>query len=506
MRHLTPALAALAATLACSVASAEAAPVLDVTPHGVRVENEPALDGPWSQAGPLPSARATGSAAPPAVRLAAKRDLVKQTIDRAFARKAIDAPTRARYLASWAAARGTLRGLSGQRQIELDYVVATLQRLAAGKRLAARLEPMFTILDRNREWWAKAGPPASGARLRFGASRMIFQYFPGEGLQFHPLANFGQANGYWLGHRDADLRSLVEDLLKMRVDRGGFVTWEYYFAFGGGSPPWISGMAQGTAMQALSRASKRLTDPALLEVARRAQGAFQVRTPVGVHAPQGNRDWYALYSFAPRLNVLNGMLQAVSGLFTYQQFSNDTEGKRLFDAGDRTARAVIDSYDTGAWSLYDRPGGSPGHEASLNYHTLNRDFSQTLCKVTGAPVYCTAADRFTRYLKEDPRLDPFSAVPSPARSGKGVRFKFRLSKVGRVGIVVKDAASGRTYLSTSASFEHGDHYFRWVPPQRAGEHTYDYALYARDLAGNSASVKDQVRVRGGRPGKPGAGA
>jgi D-glucuronyl C5-epimerase C-terminus len=506
MRRLTPALAALGAAFACSVASAAAAPVLDVTQHGVRVENEPALDGPWSVTGPLPGAPVAAGAARPAAHLAAKADLVKRTIERAFARKSIDARTRSRYLASWAAARHTLRALGGQRRIELGYVFATLQRLAAGKRLAGRLEPMFTILDRNREWWAKAGPPASGARLRFGASRMIFQYFPGEGLQFHPLANFGQANGYWLGHREGDLRSLVEDLLKMRVDRGGFVTWEYYFAFGGGSPPWISAMAQGTAMQALSRASKRLSDPALLDVARRARGAFERRTPVGVHAPQGNRDWYALYSFAPSLNVLNGMLQAVSGLFTYQQFSNDAEGQRLFHAGDQTARAVIDSYDTGAWSLYDRPGGHAGHEANLNYHTLNRDFAQTLCKATGATAYCKAAERFTRYLKEDPKLDPVRAVPSPARSGSSVRFQFRLSKIGRVGIVVKDAASGKTYLSTSASFEHGDHYFRWVPPRRAGEHTYDYTLYARDLAGNSGSVKDQVRVKGGKPGKPFSGA
>ena len=62
---------------------------------------------------------------------------------------------------------------------------------------------MFLILDRNREWWAKAGPPGSGARLRFGGSRVIFQYFPGMGLQIHPLANFGQANGYWYGRTNS---------------------------------------------------------------------------------------------------------------------------------------------------------------------------------------------------------------------------------------------------------------------------------------------------------------
>jgi hypothetical protein len=189
------------------------------------------------------------------------------------------------------------------------------------------------------------------------------------------------------------------------------------------------------------------------------------------------------------------MLQAVSGIHTYYEFSRDPLAQQLFETGDRTARAVIGSYDTGAWSLYSRPGGRPGPEANLNYHKLNRDFARTLCKATSAPEYCTAADNFSSYLKTDPTLDPYRAAPSPAVAGKGVKFRFKLSKVGRVGIVVKDSASGRTYLSTSASFAHGQRYFRWIPPKFRGEHTYRFTLYARDLAGNSASVDGKIRVK-----------
>lgn len=482
-----------------AAAPAEAARVLDVTPQGVRATDEPALDGRWSEAGPV--SRATPS---PARSLrsvqAAARDRVKETVNDAFERGAIDVATRDRYLTSWSAARRTYRALRGQRRRELGYVIGTVRRLAAEKRLAARLVPAFLILDRNREWWVKAGPPASGARLRFGASRVIFQYFPGEGLQLHPLANFGQANGYWYARRDNDLRSLLRDLALLAVDRGGFLTWEYYFAYGGGSPPWISGMAQGTAMQAYARASKRLSDPALLTIAQRARGAFERRTPVGVYAPQGSEDWYALYSFAPRLNVLNGMLQAVNGVRTYTEFIADPAAQAIFAKGDRTAQAVIGRFDTGAWSLYNRPGGRPGHEANLNYHTLNRDFARNLCRATKAEPYCTATEHFTEYLQTDPTLDPFRAAPSPAKGGKGVKFRFKLSKVGRVAISVKDDASGKTYLSTSAYLAYGNHSFRWVPPKRARERTYTYTLSARDLAGNSSSVTGDLRVVGSRPG------
>ena len=118
--------------------------------------------------------------APPAARASA--DPVTHHDRRARPRAARSTPSSSpRYLASYSAARRTLRAPVGQRRAELGYVLDTLRSLARQKRLTARLRPMFLILDRNREWWAKAGPPGSGARLTFGGSRVIFQYFPGQG-------------------------------------------------------------------------------------------------------------------------------------------------------------------------------------------------------------------------------------------------------------------------------------------------------------------------------------
>lgn len=436
---------------------------------------------------------AAATAPPPAAAAARKADPVKTTIVRAAANGAIDAQQRADYLESYSAARRTLRGLSGQRRAELGYVLDTLRSLARQKRLTARLRPMFLTLDRNREWWAKAGSPGSGARLTFGASRVIFQYFPGKGLQIHPLANFGRLNGYWQGRKNSDLRSMAADLVSLGVKRNGYLAWEYYFEFGGGRPPWVSGMAQGTAMQALARAGDRLADPALTQLGRRGLGAFEQRTPRGVRVPQSDGDWYALYSFAPKLYVLNGHLQAVNGLRTHAELSGDAAVLERFQAGDTAARQRISSFDTGAWSLYSRPSWVTGPEANLNYHTLNRDFARNLCRGTAEPAYCEAADSFTRYLKEDPTLDPVRAAPSPATGGRGVRFRFRVSKIGRVGVVVR--AGGRTYLSTSASFARGGRYIRWVPPRLRTERTYEYTLYARDLAGNSSSTTGELRVK-----------
>ena len=211
-------------------------------------------------------------------------------------------------------------------------------------------------------------------------------------------------------------------------------------------------MAQGTAMQALARGAQRLNDPALPRGRRaRARAPSSAARRRACASPQGADDWYALYSFAPQLNVLNGMLQAVNGMRTYAEYRRRPDGAAsCFEAGDRTARRSIASYDTGAWSLYNRPGGQPGPEANLNYHTLNRDFARNLCKGDqGRAAYCKAADHFTQYLKEDPTLDPHGAVPSPARAGKGVRFRFKLSKIG-ARRASSCAPSGKTYLVARA--------------------------------------------------------
>src|SRR3712207_6945373 len=54
----------------------------------------------------------------------------------------------------------------------------------------------------------------------------------------------------------ARFRAAADNIVRLAVDRGRFKAWEYYFAFGGGRAPWISGLSQATGMQ--DRKSTRL--------------------------------------------------------------------------------------------------------------------------------------------------------------------------------------------------------------------------------------------------------
>ena len=164
--------------------------------------------------------------------------------------------------------------------------------------------------------------------------------------------------------------------------------------------PWISGMTQGTAIQAYSRAAVRLQNPPYFEIARAALGVFRTPPPEGVRVDTPVGAQYVQYSFAPQLHILNGFVQALNGLFDFASLANDAEGRALFAAGEAQARVEVPTFDTGAWSLY-----RPGEESDLGYHKLLRDFLRNLCaRVSEPAVYCTEADKLTSYLFQPPVL------------------------------------------------------------------------------------------------------
>jgi hypothetical protein len=82
-------------------------------------------------------------------------------------------------------------------------------------------------------------------------------------------------DGYWYIHPELD------ELSRLAVRRGRrFIAWEYLFDFGGGPPPWMSGMAQATAITALARGARLLNRPDYDATAEAALGAFETQPPL----------------------------------------------------------------------------------------------------------------------------------------------------------------------------------------------------------------------------------
>ena len=390
--------------------------------------------------------------------------------------------------AAYLDAKRRMRALSGTRASQMRAVLGTLEQIAARRQLTpSRIAPLWLTLQRNLEWWTTGPLLASGRRVEFQGSELVWQYYPGQGLQLQVLGNFGKLNGLWGGRENDRLAFMLDELLPLAAERAGGLAWEYYFTFGGGRPPWVSGMAQGTAVQALARAATRLRRQAdVLPVAQRALAVFETPAPRGVRVPAETGDHYAIYSFAPRLRVLNGFIQALNGLHDYARLSGDLRGAALFAAGEPQARGETPAYDTGAWSLYSR--GSSTRESDLGYHDLLTDFLEGLCDRTGQDVYCTTAANFVTYRSQPPLVQ---VEPRRLRGGTAGRVAFELSKISSVSLRITRG----TRVVEERPFGvvgYGRRTFGWDVPRRRGDYTVELAV--RDLAGNPASASAVVTV------------
>src|SRR5947209_12002168 len=118
-------------------------------------------------------------------------------------------------------------------------------------------------------------------------------------------------------------------MIPMAARRGGGRTWEYYFHFDGGSPPWTSAMSQATGLLALSHAYQATANPYYLQVASQAMPIFSVPPPAGVKVstPLGVR--FLQYTFTPGTDIINAFLQTLIGLNLYAKVSGNQTAAQL---------------------------------------------------------------------------------------------------------------------------------------------------------------------------------
>jgi hypothetical protein len=470
-----------------------------------------AARGPAAPAAPAAQRARAAAAAPPRT--------VRGELARMLAAGALDEAAYHERLATYTGARTLLRKLGGARRASLGSVLGQLEAIAArGELTVSRLPALFETVARNRDWWSRGPLLSYGQRVSFQGSPLVWQYYTGEGLQIQWLGTFGKANALWKSRtHDDDLRRLLHAAVGLAAQRAGGIAFEYLFAFDGGRPPWVSGLAQGTGIQALSRAAVRLAEPRFFEAARSALGVFRAAPPSGVRVSTALGAHYLIYSFAPQLRVLNAFTQALNGLHDFALLANDVEGRALFSAGEAQLRSELPAYDTGAWSRY-----SLHREADLSYHTLARDFLVSLCSrlrddaaraaagavagspstggaaTTSAPLpapaplpdaapYCDTAHRFTSYLRQPPVV---RLVSRRARAGRPAVLRLDVSKPSYLKLAVQRGK--RTVTVLSARLASGRHALVWARPRAAAN--YEVLLRATDLAGNVGSAKGELDV------------
>ncbi len=393
------------------------------------------------------------------------------SVRRAWLHRKIDEPTADRHRATLRDARAAARGLGGGRGAAQRDALRDVERLAAAGLLTSdRLHPVLETLRRNTGWWTRRGAPV-GKDVSRDTDPMTLRYMAGHGLVLHQLASWGRVNSLARNCTDPQqpcdedrLRSAIDRLVSFGVVRDGVLRFESTFAFGGASAPWISGMTQGTAIQALTRAAQVLDEPAYLDTARQALEAFAHRPPLGVSIPAGENGGrhFLMYSTQPGLRILNGHLRAVRGLRDLALRGDSGKALALYRRGEKGARNILHATDTGAWSLYARGGA----EASAHYHALATDFLADLCKDDAGAVYCDARERFRRYTWERTRIGLHVSHRPRAREEAGI--KVWVSKLSTVRLIVR-TAEGRTVVDRRVQMGRGSRRFGFVP-RRHGRH------------------------------------
>ena len=367
---------------------------------------------------------------------------------------------------------------------------------------------MFLTLRRNDEFWRSAALPAPGQRRVFGRDPAVFQYYPGRGMQLQQLASWGRVNarlracveprrrtqrdlvsaiGARVHHGPCArrrLRRALDRLVKLGARRDSFVAWEYYFSFGGGTPPWISGMTQGTAIQALARGARVFKSRRYERAAVRALGAFRAPPPIGIRVAAPGGSHYLMYSFSPGLRILNGDLQAITGLRDLATLGRSRAARVLYRRGERAARRAVAGFDTGAWSLYSQSG----RESTLGYHQLVGSFLGNLCRRTDVRTYCAAQRRFARYEREPPRIH--LSRTGRLRAQRGTALRFSLSKLASVRVRVTSAAG--VTVARTMDVPRGTYTVPWTPPRRG---RYRVRIQAKGPSGPLGVHAATVRVR-----------
>lgn len=388
---------------------------------------------------------------------------------RALATTRVDAGTRARGRAEVRRAAYLARILPSGRR---EHVAVALGELASlkGQLTQPRATTLIGELKTNDDYFLQHYAPTPKTDIT-DADGVVYRYFSGRCFEYHPLANFGALNAR-VAAGDAEGAQRLAEALVARATylHGGGIGWEYLFPFSGSRGPWLSGMAQAVAAQALARTAALVpADTAMLM--GKAHAAYQA-IPRGLLTSVAAGPWIRLYSFTST-QVLNAQLQAVLSLQSYAATANDAQAAALAARMQRAAAATLPRFDTGYWSYY----ALPDDPSPFDYHDYVVQLLKRLAP-TDARFADTAA-RFARYETEPPAFT--------LANGSLGALTFWLSKPATVSVVTAAGPSKRVSLIG------GWHTLTWKEPKSPG--IYPARISAVDYGGNRTSFETLPFVR-----------
>ncbi len=301
--------------------------------------------------------------------------------------------------------------------IDLSYVSDTLQQSYDQNILTPqRLHNIVNMMEINYHYFLNNASPKSVQEMDFPGDNLMWLYYPGKGIQFQPVSTLFELQSKYKGGEYQQFLDGINEFIqygdRIILENRICLVWEYnfyvydnasYVKLGINSPHfWISGMAQGLAIQTLGYAYNITGDTCYLRNAECAmQPLFVNWTKGGVtdFHPSHNGTWYLEYAYTNKIRVLNGFLYTLIALHDYYKITNNADALCLFKMGVNDLVVHLKQYDTGDWSAYSLTSGS----ANLFYHKIHIDLLRTLYGTTSNSTIKYYADLFQKYLESEQR-------------------------------------------------------------------------------------------------------
>jgi hypothetical protein len=203
--------------------------------------------------------------------------------------------------------------------------------------------------------------------------------------QYHPLGivHYGLLNhNEFLKTKDSsyyykllDQISYFKDTSKidLSIDGKG-IGLPYNYKHADLTPPWYSGMTQGSALSLLLRYRSLTNDKEIDSIIEKI--AYQMISPVDKNGSIGKTSegytWIEEYPNSKKSpQVLNGFINGLIGLKEYtDHFTKDTLAKRIHDECYESLKLCLSKYDMNNWSNYNRKKNSRCTVLYLRYEIM----------------------------------------------------------------------------------------------------------------------------------------
>ena len=298
----------------------------------------------------------------------------------------------------------------------------------------ARIPALFLTLRRNVEYWSTQPLLGAGARLSFPGSELVFQYYPGHGLQIQWLGTFGKLNGYWSGGKRYDARAgaLLDEAMPLATERAGGLAWEYLFPFDGqdAAVGLLAGPGHGPAGDGALGHQAPAPGGGLPDRAARARDLPDRPARGRARASPATAPTTCSTRALPRLFVLNGFIQSLVGLYDFAAADRGRDRARALRR--RRPRRQAGGPDLRHRRLVAVLARVDQKESDLGYHKLLRDFLAQLCKRTATRAVLQRQPALHRVPDDAAGASRCCRARwSPRSPGK---LRFKLSKISRISV------------------------------------------------------------------------